>query len=104
MQEHNSKIFNKSVLSGIMYSRHISDKLMVRQTFSFFQRGRLYINDGANGKDTSGLLFICFQADIERGSDYIKKNLLTNENFPVPERRNNFNFVERQQGLSTFSE
>jgi hypothetical protein len=43
------------------------------------------------------LLFICFQRDIENGFEYIKKRLLNNKNFPVPEQRKNFNSVELEK-------
>ena len=40
-----------------------------------------------DGKVSSGLLFICFQKNIARGFEYIKKELLNNKNFPVPQSR-----------------
>jgi Dyp-type peroxidase family len=52
-----------------------------------FRRGYLFIEGGLNGRSTSGLLFICFQRDIENGFEYIKKNFLNNEDFPVPSLR-----------------
>jgi Dyp-type peroxidase family len=73
-----------------------------------FRRGYLFTEDAPNGKSSSGLLFICFQRDIERGFEYIKKNFLNNVNFPVPEQRRNFNPIElkkrRQQGRFTIAE
>jgi Dyp-type peroxidase family len=73
-----------------------------------FRRGYLFNEDGPNGKSSSGLLFICFQRDVERGFEYIKKKFLNNENFPVPERRKNFNSKElqkrHQQGRFTIAE
>jgi Dyp-type peroxidase family len=73
-----------------------------------FRRGYLFTDDGADGKSKSGLLFICFQRDIEKGFEYIKKNFLNNVNFPVPEQRKNFNSLElqkrHQQGRLTVSE
>jgi Dyp-type peroxidase family len=62
-----------------------------------FRRGYLFTEDGLNGKSSSGLLFICFQRDIENGFEYIKKRLLNNKNFPVPEQRKNFNSVELEK-------
>ena len=59
-----------------------------------FRRGYLFTEDGANGKSNSGLLFICFQRDIEKGFEYIKKKFLNNKNFPVPEQRRNFNSAD----------
>ena len=68
-----------------------------------FRRGYLYIEGGElNGKSNSGLLFICFQKNIENGFENIKKNFLNNKNFPVPELRANFKTEElrirRQHG------
>jgi Dyp-type peroxidase family len=59
-----------------------------------FRRGYLFMDSGYNLESNSGLLFICFQRDIENGFEYIKRKFLNNENFPVPERRKNFNFAE----------
>jgi Dyp-type peroxidase family len=61
-----------------------------------FRRGYLYSEGGYDGKITSGLLFICFQRDIENGFEYIKKNLLNNKNFPIPQKRR-FNSTELRQ-------
>lgn len=73
-----------------------------------FRRGYLFTQDDLNGKSSSGLLFICFQRDIEKGFEYIKKKFLNNENFPVPENRREFNQIEihkrRQQGRFTLTE
>jgi Dyp-type peroxidase family len=73
-----------------------------------FRRGYLFNEDSVNGTSNSGLLFICFQRDIERGFEYIKKEFLNNKNFPIPERRKNFNSQElqerRQQGRLTLAE
>ena len=69
-----------------------------------FRRGYLYIEGGQKGISTSGLLFICFQRDIEKGFEYIKRNFINNENFPVPDQRKQFNSEElewrRRHGLS----
>jgi Dyp-type peroxidase family len=59
-----------------------------------FRRGYLFVEGGLNGSFDSGLLFICFQRDIENGFEYIKKNFLNNPNFPVPELRANFSYTE----------
>jgi Dyp-type peroxidase family len=64
-----------------------------------FRRGYLYMDSNMNGKTTSGLLFICFQRDIANGFEYIKRNLLNNKKFPVPEVRKNFNKYELQERL-----
>ena len=61
-----------------------------------FRRGYLYSEGGHDGKITSGLLFICFQRNIENGFEYIKKNLLNNKNFPIPQKRR-FNSTELRQ-------
>ena len=52
-----------------------------------FRRGYLYSEGGSSSRMSSGLLFICFQRDINNGFEYIKRNLLNNKNFPVPEKR-----------------
>jgi Dyp-type peroxidase family len=52
-----------------------------------FRRGYLFVETGLNNKIRSGLLFVCFQKDIENGFEYIKKNFLNNKNFPVPALR-----------------
>ncbi len=59
-----------------------------------FRRGYLYIDAGLNRKVTSGLLFVCFQRNIENSFEYIKRNFLNNKNFPVPQQRANFNTEE----------
>lgn len=59
-----------------------------------FRRGYPYIDAGLNAKSTSGLLFVCFQRNIETSFENIKKNFLNNENFPVPQQRANFNTEE----------
>ena len=59
-----------------------------------FRRGYPYIDAGLNGKSTSGLLFVCFQRNIETSFENIKKNFLNNDNFPVPQQRANFNTEE----------
>lgn len=59
-----------------------------------FRRGYLFMEDSLNGISSSGLLFICFQRNIERGFEYIKRNFLINKNFPVPDLRKNFNAQE----------
>ena len=73
-----------------------------------FRRGYLFIDQCENGKSNSGLLFICFQRDIENGFEYIKKKFLNNKDFPVPKPRRNFNPTElqkrRQQGRLTQAE
>jgi Dyp-type peroxidase family len=64
-----------------------------------FRRGYLYSEVGSNSRMSSGLLFICFQRDIQNGFEYIKRNLLNNKNFPVPEKRK-FNSRELRQRQS----
>jgi Dyp-type peroxidase family len=57
-----------------------------------FRRGYLFMEDTIRPgqKVRSGLLFICFQRDIQNGFEYIKKHLLNNKNFPVPGVRDKF--------------
>lgn len=61
-----------------------------------FRRGYLFMDDTVypGRKLSSGLLFICFQRDIQKGFEYIKKHYLNNKNFPVPEARKNFSREE----------
>jgi len=66
-----------------------------------FRRGYLYNEDNVKGKSKSGLLFICFQKNINNGFEYIKKNFLNNKNFPIPQRRDFYTSElqkRRQQG------
>ena len=57
-----------------------------------FRRGYLFMEDTTQpGKKlSSGLLFLCFQRDIQNGFEYIKKHLLNNKDFPVPHGRDRF--------------
>jgi Dyp-type peroxidase family len=55
-----------------------------------FRRGYLYSEGSLSGAFSSGLLFICFQRDIEKGFEYIKEKFLNNKDFPVPEQRIRF--------------
>jgi Dyp-type peroxidase family len=54
---------------------------------TIFRRGYLFLETGLNNRTISGILFICFQRDIENSFEFIKKNWLNNKNFPVPSRR-----------------
>jgi Dyp-type peroxidase family len=49
-----------------------------------FRRGYPFAETGLNNKIISGLLFICFQKDIQNGFEFIKKNWFNNKTFPVP--------------------
>jgi Dyp-type peroxidase family len=62
-----------------------------------FRRGYLFVENRSNGESSSGLLFICFQRDIEKGFEYIKKKFLNNKGFPVPDRRKTFSSIELRQ-------
>ena len=55
-----------------------------------YRRGYLYIEGGGTGMFSSGLLFICFQKDIEKGFEYIKKEFLSNKNFPPSDSKKDF--------------
>ena len=48
-----------------------------------FRRGYLFVENDENSDFRSGLQFICFQKNIENGFEFIKKNWLNNQNFPV---------------------
>lgn len=73
-----------------------------------FRRGYPYIEKGLNEKTRSGLLFICFQNDIENGFEFIKKALFNNKKFPVPGQRKTFTNQEmakrHSQGRFTLNE
>ena len=47
-----------------------------------FRRGYPYMENGLNGKTLSGLLFICFQKDIENGFEYIKEKIRKQQRVP----------------------
>jgi Dyp-type peroxidase family len=59
-----------------------------------FRRGYPYIDTDFEGRSSSGLLFICYQRNIEKAFKNIKKNFLNNEKFPVPELRRASNTEE----------
>jgi Dyp-type peroxidase family len=44
-----------------------------------YRRGYLFIERGEEGVSNSGLLFICFQKDIEKGFEHIKKEFLNKD-------------------------
>jgi Dyp-type peroxidase family len=47
-----------------------------------FRRGYLYTESGLNDRINSGLLFVCFQRNIEHKFEFIKKEWFGNINFP----------------------
>jgi Dyp-type peroxidase family len=49
-----------------------------------FRRGYMFVENDQNNDVRSGLLFICFQRNINEGFEFIKKNWLNNKNFPIP--------------------
>lgn len=57
---------------------------------TMFRRGYLYSELANTPSFRSGLLFISFQKNITQGFELIKKKWLNNDNFPVPEARNQF--------------
>ena len=50
-----------------------------------FRRGYPYMEKGLNNKIRSGLLFVCFQNDINNGFEFIKKKFFNDKDFPVPD-------------------
>jgi Dyp-type peroxidase family len=62
-----------------------------------YRRGYLFSDVTSGPRFHSGLLFICFQRNINDGFEYIKKKWLNNKNFPVPEARPGFTEVELEQ-------
>jgi Dyp-type peroxidase family len=73
-----------------------------------FRRGYPYMERGLNEKVRSGLLFVCFQNDIDNGFEFIKKNWFGNKDFPVPGPRTDFTKQEKakrhSQGRFTVDE
>ncbi|HET6715715.1 MAG TPA: Dyp-type peroxidase [Nitrososphaeraceae archaeon] len=55
-----------------------------------YRRGYLFSETSQSGRLSSGLLFICYQKNIHKGFEFIKKGFLNNKNFPVPQQRKNF--------------
>ena len=66
------------------------------ETRKIFRRGYLFMENTIlpGRRPSSGLLFICFQRNIRNAFEYIKKNYLNNESFPVPGVRKNFSQEE----------
>jgi Dyp-type peroxidase family len=62
-----------------------------------FRRGYPFLETGLNNKILSGLLFVCFQKDIQNGFEFIKRNWLNNKNFPVPQKRGFTDDEKRQR-------
>jgi Dyp-type peroxidase family len=62
-----------------------------------FRRGYPFVVTGPNNKILSGLLFVCFQKDIQNGFEFIKRNWLNNKNFPVPQKRGFTDDEKRQR-------
>jgi len=54
---------------------------------TIFRRGYLFLETGLNNRTISGILFICFQRDIENAFEHIKKNWLNDKRFPTPSFR-----------------
>jgi Dyp-type peroxidase family len=57
------------------------------ESIVIFRRGYPFVETGLNNRIRSGLLFVCFQKNIQKGFEVIKKNFLNNKNFPVPSHR-----------------
>jgi Dyp-type peroxidase family len=70
----------------ILYGRRIDNR-------TIFRRGYLFLETGLNNRPVSGLLFMCFQRDIENSFEFIKKNWLNKKDFPTPLHRP-FNMYE----------
>jgi Dyp-type peroxidase family len=60
------------------------------ENIRIFRRGYLFMESRSDGTVSSGILFICFQKNITKGFEYIKKRFLNNKDFPVPEIRKSF--------------
>jgi deferrochelatase/peroxidase EfeB len=65
---------------GLLYGKRIENR-------TIFRRGYLFLETGLNNRTISGLLFICFQRDIESTFEHIKRNWLNDKKFPTPMRR-----------------
>jgi Dyp-type peroxidase family len=68
-----------------------------------YRRGYLYIEGGGSGMFSSGLLFICFQRNIEKGFEYIKKEFLGNKNFPPSDSKKENPDRNSKMGSTKFS-
>lgn len=67
-----------------------------------YRRGYLYVEGGGTGMFSSGLLFICFQRNIEKGFEYIKKEFLGNKNFPpLDSKKDIFNRNSKMSATNT---
>jgi Dyp-type peroxidase family len=62
-----------------------------------FRRGYPFVETGLNNKILSGLLFVCFQKEIQNGFEFIKTRWFNNKNFPVPDEREFTEDEERQR-------
>jgi Dyp-type peroxidase family len=67
-----------------LIDKHKGDKNGRIARHQIFRRGYLFVQNDENNDVRSGLLFICFQRNIDEGFEFIKKNWLNNKNFPVP--------------------
>jgi Dyp-type peroxidase family len=66
-----------------------------------FRRGFLFVENDQNNDVRSGLLFICFQRNIDEGFEFMKKNWLNNKNFPVPFSGSSLKRTFTQQELTS---
>jgi Dyp-type peroxidase family len=86
---YDSEIFKKNVpawshvrKANPRQEKIINGKRIDKRTI--FRRGYLFLETGMNNRTISGLLFICFQRDIENSFEFIKKNWFNNKEFPTP--------------------
>lgn len=89
---YDSDIFNKNVpawshvrKANPRQQKFLSGKRIEKRII--FRRGYLFLETGLNNRRISGLLFICFQRDIENSFEHIKKTWLNNKGFPTPSIR-----------------
>jgi Dyp-type peroxidase family len=64
-----------------------------------FRRGFLFVETDENDDVRSGLHFICFQRNIDKGFEFIKKNWLNNKDFPAPDSGSNLKRTFTEQEL-----
>ncbi|HJT49547.1 MAG TPA: Dyp-type peroxidase [Nitrososphaeraceae archaeon] len=89
---YNSEIFRNSVpaWSHVRKANPRQEKMPSGKELQkkiIFRRGYPFMEAGLNNRTISGLLFVCFQRDIENSFEFIKRNWLNNKDFPTPDVR-----------------
>lgn len=89
---YNSETFRNSVpaWSHVRKANPRQEKMPNGKTIDkkiIFRRGYPFMEAGLNNRTISGLLFVCFQRDIENSFEFIKRKWLNNKDFPTPSIR-----------------